>query len=287
MTKKSEDKLLDAIKECEALTDSDKQEMRKGKHYVMVHTRVQIFRKHLGSEGRIQTVIMQRDKSQCMVKAVVSVWSDQKWREISNDFAEEYRGSGPVNKTSALENCCTSAIGRALSAAGLTGGEYASSFEMDNAMNNKAAFDDVDLDDIDFDDIDTPEPVDVEGGASKKSKPESEPKHEESDPSSQLVNEKDDFENIQSKPEKVPSEEKKISEESALEKMSEEAALDLTKNMIDVINTFNNSQDELVAVWDKNKEVIDTIKAEYPKVHKMLREGFTKRKTELNEKKEK
>tara|TARA_R100001594_G_scaffold138232_1_gene181738 strand:+ start:2609 stop:3445 length:837 start_codon:yes stop_codon:yes gene_type:complete len=278
MTKKSEDKLLDAIAECEALTDSDKQEMRKGKHYVMVHTRVQIFRKHLGSEGRIQTVIMQRDKSQCMVKAIVSVWSDQKWREISNDFAEEYRGSGPVNKTSALENCCTSAIGRALSAAGLTGGEYASSFEMDNAMNNKAAFDDVDLDDIDFDDIDKPEPVDAEGGASKKSKPESEPKHEEPDPSSQPVNEKDDSENIQSKPEKVPSEEKK---------MSEEAALDLTDNMLAVINTFNNSQNELVALWEHNKEAIDKIKTNYPKVHEKLREGFTKRKLELKENKEK
>ena len=278
MTKKSEDKLLDAIAECEALTDSDKQEMRKGKHYVMVHTRVQIFRKHLGSEGRIQTVIMQRDKSQCMVKAIVSVWSDQKWREISNDFAEEYRGSGPVNKTSALENCCTSAIGRALSAAGLTGGEYASSFEMDNAMNNKAAFDDVDLDDIDFEDIDTPEPVDAEGGASKKSKPDSEPKPEKPDPSSQLVNEKDDSENIQSKPEKVPSEEKK---------MSEEEALDLAKNMIDVINTFNKTNDDLVANWTANKAIIDEIKTKYPKVYEKLKSGFTKRKTQLKQKKEK
>ena len=278
MTKKSEDKLLDAIKECEALTDSDKQEMRKGKHYVMVHTRVQIFRKHLGSDGRIQTVIMQRDKSQCMVKAIVSVWSDQKWREISNDFAEEYRGSGHVNKTSALENCCTSAIGRALSAAGLTGGEYASSFEMDNAMNNKAAFDDVDLDEIDFDDIDTPEPVNAEGGASKKSKPESEPKHEEPDPSSQPVNEKDDSENIQSKPQKVPSEEKK---------MSEEEALDLTENMLDVIQTFNKTNDDLVANWTGNKAVIDEIKTKYPKVYQKLKSGFTKRKRELKEKKEK
>ncbi len=278
MTKKSEDKLLDAIKECEALTDSDKQEMRKGKHYVMVHTRVQIFRKHLGSEGRIQTVIMQRDKSQCMVKAIVSVWSDQKWREISNDFAEEYRGSGPVNKTSALENCCTSAIGRALSAAGLTGGEYASSFEMDNAMNNKAAFDDVDLDDIDLDDIDTPEPVNAEGGASKKSKPKSEPKHEKSDPSSQLVNEKGDFENIQSKPEKVPSEEKKLSEDEAL---------DLTNNMLEVIKTFNKTNDDLVANWTANKAIIDEIKTEYPKVYEKLKSGFTARKLELNEKKEK
>jgi len=32
----------------------------------------------------------------------------------AQDFAEEVVGSSPVNRTSALENCCTSAIGRAL-----------------------------------------------------------------------------------------------------------------------------------------------------------------------------
>ena len=57
---------------------------------------------------------------------------------ISSDYAEEYRGDGYINKTSALENCCTSAIGRALAALGVIGGEYATSNEVDNAINNKA-----------------------------------------------------------------------------------------------------------------------------------------------------
>jgi hypothetical protein len=43
-----------------------------------------------------------------------------------------------VNKTSALENCITSSIGRALSACGLSGGNYASFEEVDHAMNGKA-----------------------------------------------------------------------------------------------------------------------------------------------------
>lgn len=43
-----------------------------------------------------------------------------------------------VNKTSALENCETSAIGRALASLGLHGGEFASSFEVDNSINNKS-----------------------------------------------------------------------------------------------------------------------------------------------------
>jgi hypothetical protein len=57
---------------------------------------------------------------------------------LATGHAEEYRGDGYINKTSAMENCETSAVGRALSAAGLSGGEYASSFEVDNAINNKS-----------------------------------------------------------------------------------------------------------------------------------------------------
>jgi len=46
-------------------------------------------------------------------------------------MAEEIRGQGLVNTTSALENAETSAIGRALASLGLAGGEYASANEMD------------------------------------------------------------------------------------------------------------------------------------------------------------
>ena len=130
------DKLLSAIAECENLSDDQKQQIGN-KHYALVHTRVQIFRKHLGSEGRIQTIILEQDDKKVSVQAVISIWKNDAWVEIANDFAEEYRGVGMVNKTSALENCVTSSIGRALSACGLTGGEYASAFEVDNAINNK------------------------------------------------------------------------------------------------------------------------------------------------------
>ena len=46
-------------------------------------------------------------------------------------MAEEIRGQGLVNTTSALENAETSAIGRALASLGLAGGEYASANELD------------------------------------------------------------------------------------------------------------------------------------------------------------
>ena len=50
---------------------------------------------------------------------------------IGSGLAEEVRGSSNVNKTSAIENGETSAIGRALASCGLHGGEYASIQELD------------------------------------------------------------------------------------------------------------------------------------------------------------
>jgi hypothetical protein len=52
-------------------------------------------------------------------------------------YAEEKRGSTQINKTSALENCETSAIGRALAAAGFGGTEYASANEVQNAIHQQ------------------------------------------------------------------------------------------------------------------------------------------------------
>jgi hypothetical protein len=46
-------------------------------------------------------------------------------------MAEEIRGQGHVNTTSAVENAETSAVGRALASLGLAGGEYASSNELE------------------------------------------------------------------------------------------------------------------------------------------------------------
>lgn len=53
---------------------------------------------------------------------------------VALDWAEEKRGSTLINKTSALENCSTSAIGRALAAAGFGGSEYASADELVQAL---------------------------------------------------------------------------------------------------------------------------------------------------------
>jgi len=130
-------KLNVAITEIANLPKSDKVNI-KGKFYTQVATRVEIFRKAYGDSAKITTKVILHDLERVVVKATVSVCNEGIWNVIGSDYAEEFRGEGMVNKTSALENCCTSAIGRALSSCGLSGGEYASSFEVDNAINNKS-----------------------------------------------------------------------------------------------------------------------------------------------------
>jgi len=130
------DTLLNCISEIANLTNADKVNI-KGKFYTTVDTRVDIFRKHFGTNAFVLTEIVTDDLERVVVKATISVKNDGVYHEIGTGFAEEFRGVGMVNKTSALENCETSAIGRALASCGLGGGAYASSFEVDNAINNK------------------------------------------------------------------------------------------------------------------------------------------------------
>jgi hypothetical protein len=63
--------------------------------------------------GRIITEIVVDDGERIVIKAsLFPTYEDH--HPTTTGFAEEIRGSSMVNKTSALENCETSAIGRAL-----------------------------------------------------------------------------------------------------------------------------------------------------------------------------
>lgn len=63
--------------------------------------------------GRIHTEIVLINETEIVVKA--SIFADREdIRAAAIDFAQETRNSTPVNKTSFVENCATSAIGRAL-----------------------------------------------------------------------------------------------------------------------------------------------------------------------------
>lgn len=64
-------------------------------------------------EGRVITKLITFEGDRVIVQADIYVDREDD-RPIATDFAEEIRGSNNVNKTSHIENACTSAIGRAL-----------------------------------------------------------------------------------------------------------------------------------------------------------------------------
>ena len=69
--------------------------------------------------GRIHTEIVLINETEVVIKA--SVYADREDpRPAAIDFAQETRNSSPVNKTSFIENCSTSAIGRALATLGFS-----------------------------------------------------------------------------------------------------------------------------------------------------------------------
>lgn len=101
---------------------------RGGKMYTQVVHRMEAFRRFYGLEYGIDTQVLVDDGHRVVIKAVVT---NADGVQLGSGMAEEIRGQGHVNTTSALENCETSAVGRALASIGLAGGEYASANEMD------------------------------------------------------------------------------------------------------------------------------------------------------------
>lgn len=102
----------------------------KGKSYTQVSTRINIFRKYFPTAS-IETLITYNDDIRVIIQTKISL-ND---KVIATGYAEEVRGDGNyINQTSAVENCETSSIGRALSNLGLGGSEYASANELENAL---------------------------------------------------------------------------------------------------------------------------------------------------------
>ena len=105
-----------------------------GKEYKTVAKRVDEFRNAHKTDLAIITSLVDRDENTVVMKAEII---DKDGRTIATGYAEEHRTASQINRTSALENCETSAIGRALANFGLGGGEYASADEVANAINQQ------------------------------------------------------------------------------------------------------------------------------------------------------
>ena len=107
-----------------------------GREYKCVALRVQEFRAaHPIEDGwALKTRLISADDERVVFRAVVA---DPTGKDVAVGFAEEKRSNRGINATSALENCETSAIGRALAAAGFAGSEYASADELVNALSQQ------------------------------------------------------------------------------------------------------------------------------------------------------
>lgn len=109
----------------------------KGKEYVEVNERVKYFRTSKEYEGwSIETKLLKFSEGVCVVKATVL---NAEGRKMAEGLAYEREDSTFINKTSYLENCETSAVGRALGFLGIgIDTSIASSDEVQNAMTNQS-----------------------------------------------------------------------------------------------------------------------------------------------------
>lgn len=97
--------------------------------YEPVADRIAKFWAKYGDNGRILTEIKLINETEVVVQASVYIDKDDQ-RPAAIDWAHETRGSSNINRASFLENCSTSAIGRALATLGFSTKKRASREEM-------------------------------------------------------------------------------------------------------------------------------------------------------------
>ena len=87
----------------------------RGKDYAEVAQRVTAFRK-LEPNGQILTEMLSNENGVCVFKAFIF---DSEGNILAIGHASEKESSGAINKLSYIENCETSAVGRALAFCGI------------------------------------------------------------------------------------------------------------------------------------------------------------------------
>ena len=105
----------------------------KGKDYAEVNQRIKAFRM-VYPNGTIKTEMLSNENGVCVFRAKIMV----NGCILGTGTAYEKEGSTFINKTSYIENCETSAVGRALGMAGFgIDTSVASAEEVQNAIFNK------------------------------------------------------------------------------------------------------------------------------------------------------
>ena len=109
----------------------------RGKEYKTVALRVAEFREKYPNYY-LTTEIVKIDDDQCIIKAYVGLHKDDgSVQTFATGHAQEFRKASQINGTSYVENCETSAIGRALACLGIGGTEFASANEVVNAIHQQ------------------------------------------------------------------------------------------------------------------------------------------------------
>ena len=148
-------KLFDAINEVR--NSEIKAKEIKVKSYLYVKDRNSIFRKHFGLDVSYHSsyeltdpkVFNYIDKNGKEIhkflpgSVIVKTEIFYKNKFLACGLAQEFRDSNHINVTSAMENCQTSSLGRALACLDLTGTEFASADEMQIAAHNGKAIDEL------------------------------------------------------------------------------------------------------------------------------------------------
>lgn len=108
----------------------------KGKDYVMVNERIKAFRNNFKGFS-LETEIIDITSESCTMRAVVR---DDTGRIIATGTAQERKQSSNINNTSYVENCETSAWGRALGNLGIgVDTSICSAEELSFALTNQKA----------------------------------------------------------------------------------------------------------------------------------------------------
>jgi len=106
----------------------------KGKAYVLVNDRLKYFREHFKGYSLTSEIAHINDNG-VIIRASIK---NDKGEEVSSGYAHEKQGSTFINKTSFIENCETSAWGRALGNFGVgIDSSVASADEVANAIKNQ------------------------------------------------------------------------------------------------------------------------------------------------------
>ena len=106
-----------------------------GKEYLTVAERIGRLNKEAFIYS-LNTELVSWEDGVVIMKATLTISNDDDVQTYTG-HAYERESSSQINKISALENCETSAIGRALAAAGFGGTEYASADEVANAIHKQ------------------------------------------------------------------------------------------------------------------------------------------------------